>query len=216
MDLALYQKLFEVTNATQAILKSIMEGKPIVEEAVVSIQALSLEGFITRGQIIATPKLLVSIKGPTKAATELAMLNTRAEANVITYELAKKLSCLILSIENLKLKTVSSQVLQFIGIVKAEVEIKHRIRYTTVFFLVRESRGQTLLIVLLGQLFTQAMKMTFEYRDYSSIDTISIISSFFARIIFRPKNSQKSLLSSDLLDHQNQVNSLSLQATYSY
>ena len=136
MDLALYQKLFEVTNAARAILKSIIEEKPIIEEAVVNIQALSLEGFITRGQIIATPKLLVSIKGPTKAATELAMLDTRVEANVITYELTKKLSCLILSIENLKLKIVSSQVLQFIGIVKAKVEIKYRIRYTTIFFLV--------------------------------------------------------------------------------
>ena len=57
---------------------------------------------------MATPKLPVSIKGPTEAATELAILDTRVEANIITYELAKKLSCLILSIENLKLKIVSS------------------------------------------------------------------------------------------------------------
>ena len=172
MDLALYQKLFEVTDAAQAILKSIIEGKPIIEEAVVSIQVLSLEGFVTREQIIATPKLLVSIKGPTEAATKLAILNTRAEANVMTYELTKKLSCLILSIENLKLKIVSSQVLQFIGIAKAKIKIEYRIRYTTVFFLVQESREQTLLIVLLRQLFIQAIKITFEHRDYSLIDTI--------------------------------------------
>ena len=50
----------------------------------------------------------MNIKGPTKAATKLAMLNTRVEANIITYELTKKLSYLILSIENLKLKIVSS------------------------------------------------------------------------------------------------------------
>ena len=39
------------------------------------------------------------------------MLNTGAEANMISYELAKELRCLILSIEYLKLKTVSGQVL---------------------------------------------------------------------------------------------------------
>ena len=48
-DLALYQKLFEVTDAARATLKSLVEGKPIVEEAVVNIQSLSLEGFVTRG-----------------------------------------------------------------------------------------------------------------------------------------------------------------------
>ena len=50
----------------------------------------------------------MNIKGPTKAATKLVILNTRVEANIITYKLTKKLSCLILSIENLKLKIVSS------------------------------------------------------------------------------------------------------------
>ena len=171
-DLALYQKLFEVTDAARAALKSIVEGKPIVEEAVVNIQSLSLEGFVTRGWIVATPKLPVNIKGPTEAATELAMLDTGAEANVMTYELAKKLGCPILSTENLKLKTVSGQVLQFTGMAKAEVEIEHGIRYTTVFFLVRESRGQTLPMVLLGQPFTRAMKMTFEHGDYGSMDAV--------------------------------------------
>ena len=100
------------------------------------------------------------------------MLNTRVEANIISYELTKKLRCLILSIENLKLKAVSSQVLQFIGIVKAKVRIKYRIRYTTIFFLVQELKEQTLLIVLLRQSFIQAIKIIFKYRNYSSIDTI--------------------------------------------
>ncbi len=55
-----------------------------------------------------TPKLLVNIIGPIDVALESAMLDTRAEANVMLYDLAKCLGCLILSIENLKLKTVSS------------------------------------------------------------------------------------------------------------
>jgi len=64
------------------------------------------------------------------------MLDIGAEANVMLYELAKSLRYLILSIENLKLKTVSGQVLQFTRIVKADIEIKYRVGYTTVFFLV--------------------------------------------------------------------------------
>ena len=69
------------------------------------------------------------------------MLNTRAEANVISYELAKELRCPILSTEHLKLKTVSGQVLQFAGIAKIEIEIKHGVSCTTVFFLVQETKG---------------------------------------------------------------------------
>ena len=88
------------------------------------------------------------------------------------YELIKSLRCPILSIENLKLKIVSSQILQFARIVKAEVEIKYRVRCIIVFFLVRESKGQTLLIVLFGQLFTRAMRITFEHRDYRDMDTV--------------------------------------------
>jgi len=78
----------------------------------------------------------VNIIGPTDIALESVMLDTRAEANVMSYDLAKCLRCLILSIENLKLKTVSSQVLQFTRIAKADIKIKYRVRYTTVFFLV--------------------------------------------------------------------------------
>jgi len=58
-----------------------------------------------------TPKILVNLIGPTDVATELAMLNTRAEANVMSYELAKSLRCLILSTKKLKLRTVSGQML---------------------------------------------------------------------------------------------------------
>ena len=44
-------------------------------------------------------------------ALESVMLDTRVEANVMLYDLTKCLRYLILSIENLKLKIVSSQVL---------------------------------------------------------------------------------------------------------
>ena len=55
-----------------------------------------------------TPKILVNLIGPTDVVTELVMLNTRAEANVMSYKLAKSLRCLILSTKKLKLRTVSS------------------------------------------------------------------------------------------------------------
>ncbi len=58
-----------------------------------------------------TPKLLVNIIGPTDITSKPIMLDIGAEANVMLYELTKSLRCLILSIENLKLKTVSGQVL---------------------------------------------------------------------------------------------------------
>jgi len=49
--------------------------------------------------------------GPTDVASEPTMLDIGAEANVMLYELAKSLRYPILSTENLKLKTVSGQVL---------------------------------------------------------------------------------------------------------
>src|SRR6266536_3427808 len=171
-DLVQYRELFEVTDAARAALKSLIEGKPIVEEAVVNVQSAGLDGFATRGWIVATPKLSVNIMGPTDVALESAMLDTWAEANVMSYDLAKCLGCPILSTENLKLKTVSGQVLQFAGIAKADIEIEHGVGCTTVFFLVQETKGQTLPMVLLGQPFTRAMKMTFEHGDHSSIDAV--------------------------------------------
>ncbi len=171
-DLVQYRELFEVTDAARAALKSLIEGKPIVEEAVVNVQSAGLDGFATRGWIVATPKLSVNIMGPTDVALESAMLDTGAEANVMSYDLAKCLGCPILSTENLKLKTVSGQVLQFAGMAKADIEIEHGVGCTTVFFLVRETKGQTLPMVLLGQPFTRAMKMTFEHGDHGSMDAV--------------------------------------------
>ena len=59
------------------------------------------------GWIVLTLKLLVNIIGPNNMVVETAMLNTSVEANVMLYELAKSLRCLILSTKKLKLKTVS-------------------------------------------------------------------------------------------------------------
>jgi hypothetical protein len=171
-DLVQYRELFEVTDAARAALKSLIEGKPIVEEAVVNVQSLGLDGFVTRGWIVATPKLSVNIFGPTDVATESAMIDTGAEANVMTYELAKSLGCPILSTEKLKLRTVSGQILQFAGMAKADIEIEHGVGCSTVFFLVRETKGQTLPMVLLGQPFTQAMQMTFEHGDHGAMDAV--------------------------------------------
>ena len=171
-DLVQYRELFEVTDTARAALKSLNEGRPIEEETVVSIQSLGLDDLVTRGWIVSTPKLSVSIMGPTDVALESAMLDTGAEANIMTYELAKSLGCPILSTENLKLKTVSGQILQFAGMAKAEVEIEHGVGCVTVFFLVRESKGQTLPMVLLGQPFTRAMRMTFEHGDHGDMDAV--------------------------------------------
>ena len=55
---------------------------------------------------------------------------------MISYKLAKELGCPILSTEHLKLKIVSGQILQFIGIAKVEIKIEYRVSCTIVFFLV--------------------------------------------------------------------------------
>ena len=171
-DLVQYRELFEVTDAARAALKSLIEGRPIAEEAVVNIQSVSLDSFATRGWIVATPKLPVTVIGPKEGSIESAMLDTGAEANVMSYELAKELGCPILSTEHLKLKTVSGQVLQFAGMAKVEIEIEHGVGCTTVFFLVRETKGQSLPMIILGQPFTQAMRMTFEHGSHGSMDAV--------------------------------------------
>ena len=153
-------------------MKSLIEGQPVTKEAIVNIQSVGLDSFATRGWVVATPKLPVTIIGPKEGTTEAAMLDTGAEANVMSYELAKGLGCPILSTEHLKLKTVSGQVLQFAGMAKVEVEIEHGVGCNTVFFLVRETKGQSLPMVLLGQPFTRAMKMTFEHGNHGSIDAV--------------------------------------------
>ena len=107
----------------------------------VHIQSVSLDDFVSKGWIVATPKLPICIIGPLETASKTSMLDIGAEANVMPYELAKSLGCPILSTENLKLKTMSRQVLQFAGMAKVEIEVEHRVGYTTTFFLVKESKG---------------------------------------------------------------------------
>ena len=58
---------------------------------------------------MSTPKLLVSLSRPSDVLLETAILNTRAEANVMSYTLIKSLGYLILNIDKLKLKTMLGQ-----------------------------------------------------------------------------------------------------------
>jgi hypothetical protein len=59
--------------------------------------------------------------------------------------IAKGLGCPILSTEHLKLRTVSGQVIRFLGIAKVSIKVEHRVGYDNVFFLIDKST-----IVLLG------------------------------------------------------------------
>ena len=53
----------------------------------------------------------MNIIGPIEGVSKPIILDTGAEANVMLYKLTKSLGCPILTIENLKLKTVLGQVL---------------------------------------------------------------------------------------------------------
>jgi hypothetical protein len=83
--------------------------------------------------------------------------------------IAQGLGCPILGIEHLKLKTVSGQVIGFLGIAKVYVEVKHRVGYKTVFFLIKNS-----LVVLLGQPFIKVIKLTFKYPKDRSIKVVIV------------------------------------------
>ena len=111
----------------------------------------------------------INIWGPKEGDSKVTIINTGAKANVMPLSTAKGLGCLILSTKHLKLKTVSGQILQFLGIVKVYVKVEHRVSYKTVFFLIKNS-----LLVLLGQPFTKAIKLTFEYPKDRSIKAVMI------------------------------------------
>jgi hypothetical protein len=64
---------------------------------------------------------------------------------------------------------VSGQVIKFLGIAKVSVKVKHRVGYDTVFFLINRST-----IVLLGQPFIKAIKLTFEYPKDRSIKAVIV------------------------------------------
>ena len=79
----------------------------MTKKVIINIQSISLNSFTTYEWVVTTLKLLVTIIGPKERTTEAIMLDTRAEANIMLYELAKGLGCLILSTEHFKLKIVS-------------------------------------------------------------------------------------------------------------
>ena len=46
-DLSQYQELFEVVDAAQAVLKSLLKGETVEKEAVVYVQSIRLDEFVT-------------------------------------------------------------------------------------------------------------------------------------------------------------------------
>src|SRR6202021_3643200 len=82
------------------------------------------------------PKLDITVAGPKNKATREAIVDTGAKANVLPTSLARALGCLILGTQNLKMRIVSGQIIQFARMSKVFVEIAHRVSCKTVFFLV--------------------------------------------------------------------------------
>ena len=115
------------------------------------------------------PKLDIIVAGPKNKATREAIVDTEAKANVLPTSLARALGCLILRTQNLKMRTVSGQIIQFARISKVFVEFAHRVRCKTVFFLVDHAT-----LVLLGQPFARKMKLSLEHLSNSSIDATFI------------------------------------------
>src|SRR6202021_2830669 len=111
------------------------------------------------------PKLDITVAGPKNKATKEAMVDTRAKANVLPTSLARALGCLILGTQNLKMRTVSRQIIQFARMSKVFVEIAYKVSCKTVFFLVNYAT-----LVLLGQQFARKMKLSLEHPSNSSID----------------------------------------------
>src|ERR1700721_2788937 len=110
-------------------------------------------------------KLDIIVAGPKSKAIREAMVDIGAEANVLPTSLARALGCLILGTQNLKIRTVSGQIIQFARMSKVFVEIRHRVSCKMVFFLVDHAT-----LVLLGQPFARKMKLLLEHPSNSSID----------------------------------------------
>src|ERR1700721_1932786 len=115
------------------------------------------------------PKLDIIVAGPKNKAIRKAMVDTKAKANVLPTSLARALGCLILGTQNLKIRTVSRQIIQFARISKVFVEITYRVSCKTVFFLVNYAT-----LVLLGQPFARKMKLSLKHLSNSSIDATFI------------------------------------------
>src|SRR6202021_660037 len=111
------------------------------------------------------PKLDITVAGPKNEATREAIVDIEAKANVLPTSLTRDLWCLILGTQNLKIRTVSRQIIQFARMSKVFVEIAHRVSCKTVFFLVNYAT-----LVLLRQPFTRKMKLLLKHPSNSSID----------------------------------------------
>ena len=111
------------------------------------------------------PKLDITVARPKNKATREAIVDIRAKANVLPTSLARALGCLILGTQNLKIRTVSRQIIQFAGMSKVFVEIAYRVSCKTVFFLVNYAT-----LVLLRQPFARKMKLSLKHPNNSSID----------------------------------------------
>ena len=114
-------------------------------------------------------KLDIIITRPRNKTIKKAMINTRAEANVILIRLIKMLGNLILRTQNLKIKTVSRQIVQFSRIAKVTIKIRHSIRYKTIFFLVTH-----VILILLEQLFISKIKIALNYLKDKFINAMFI------------------------------------------
>src|ERR1700721_3968649 len=99
------------------------------------------------------PKLDITVARPKNKATREAIVDIEAKANVLPTSLARALGCLILRTQNLKIRTVSGQIIQFARMSKVFVEIAYKVSCKIVFFLVAYAT-----LVLLGQPFARKMK----------------------------------------------------------
>ena len=107
--------------------------------------------------------------GPKSKTIWEAIVDIGAKANILPTSLIRALGCLILGTQNLKMRTVSRQIIQFARMSKVFIEIAHRVSYKTVFFLVDYAT-----LILLRQPFARKMKLSLKHPSNSSIDATFI------------------------------------------
>jgi hypothetical protein len=174
-EMAHWTEFFQMSRELETELMSILGGKlPRDEnflhkrdEGVINVGSLgtALDQYANEGWIVSTPKLDITVAGPKSKTIREAMVDTGAEANVLPTSLARALGCPILGTQNLKMRTVSGQIIQFAGMSKVFVEIAHGVSCETVFFLVDHAT-----LILLGQPFARKMKLSLEHPSDGSMD----------------------------------------------
>ena len=115
------------------------------------------------------PKLNIIVARPKSKIVREAIINIRAEANMLLTSLARELSCLILGIQNLKIRIVSRQVIYFVRMSRVFIKIAYKISYKIVFFLVNY-----ITLILLRQLFARMIKLSLKHPSNNFIDAIFI------------------------------------------